>query len=319
MPSDEIEKGLELLFEMLEHAEFKPEDVQRLIDKTKAQLIQFWDTPSRCILAVAAEKIYQNHPYGRLSLGTNQSLDNMTREKCFDFYQNNVSAHGAILSIVGNLQKCDIDRVIQQSLGSWRMPKIADLVFPAIAQVKPETVSIFKNRDQVVLAFAGLSVERKNPDYDALLVFDQLLTGGMSSRLFELREQSGLFYTIGGSVVYGAAQQPGMIFIKTIVSKDRLDEAQKVIANCLQTAVDGITQDEFEQAKEVIINSFPLMFETYENAANTFVFLEKYKFPADYFEKRIDSIRALKLEHVAKIVKQYLNMNKILNVKIGRL
>ncbi|MBP6892258.1 insulinase family protein [Candidatus Babeliales bacterium] len=319
MPSDEVEKGFELLFEMLQHAEFKADAVARLIEKTKAQLIQFWDTPKRCILAVAAEKIYKNHPYGRLSLGTNQSLENMTREKCFDFYQKNISAYGAILSIVGNLQKCSIEQIVQQKLGSWRAPIIADLEFPVIAPVQPETVSIFKNRDQVVLAFAGISVERKNPEYDALLLFDQLLTGGMSSRLFELREQSGLFYTIGGSVVYGAAQQPGMIFIKTIVSKDRLEEAQFAISNCLQTAIDGITEDELEQAKEVIINSFPLMFETYENAANTFIFLEKYNFSADYFEKRVDSIRALKLEDVKKIVKQYLNMNKILNVKIGRL
>lgn len=319
MPSDEVPKGLELLFEMLENAEFKPEDVKRLVEKTQAQLIQFWDTPSRCALAVAAEKIYQNHPYAKLSLGTKQSLDNMTREKCFDFYQKNISADGAILSIVGNLQKCDINRTIEQSLGSWRAPKIADLMFPAIAPVQPQTVSIFKNRDQIVLAFAGISVDRKHADYDALLVFDQLLTGGMSSRLFELREQSGLFYTIGGSVVYGAAKQPGMIFIKTIVSKDRLDEAEQAIAHCLNTAIDTIQQDEFEQAKEVIINSFPLMFETYENAANTFVFLEKYNFASDYFEKRIDSIRALQLDQVQKIVKKYVTIDKILNVKIGRL
>ncbi len=319
MPSSEVEKGFELLFEMLEHAEFAEQTVQRLIDKTKAQLIQFWDTPKRSILAVAAEKVYQNHPYARLSLGTEQSLSNITREQCFDFYQKNISAAGAILSVVGNVQKTEIEQLLEKSLKLWRSPVIAELKFPEIAPVVSETFSIFKNRDQVVLAFAGLSVERKSSDYDTLLVFDQLLTGGMSSRLFELREQSGLFYTIGGSVVYGSAQQPGMIFIKTIVSKDRLDEAQKAIAHCLDTAVETITQDEFEQAKEVVINSFPLMFETYENIANTLVFLEKYKFSQNYFENRIETIRALKLVDMQNVVKKYLNMDKILNIKIGRL
>ncbi len=319
MPSDEVEKGFEFLFEMLQHAEFKAEDVQRLVDKTKAQLVQFWDTPNRCILAVAAEKIYKNHPYAKLSLGTQESLSNITREKCFDVYQKNISADGAILSIVGNLQKYDIANLVEKKLGVWRSPKVAELTFPAITSVNPESFSIFKNRDQIVLAFAGISVDRKNIDYDALLVFDQLLTGGMSSRLFELREQSGLFYTIGGSIVYGASKQPGMIFIKTIVSKDRLDEAQVAIAHCLDTAIDTITHDEFEQAKEVIINSFPLMFETYENIANSLVFLEKYNFPEDYLEKRIDFIRSLTLEEVSRIVKTYVSMDKILNIKIGRL
>ena len=319
MPSSEVEKAFELLFEMLEHAEFKSEDVQKLIEKTKTQLVQFWDTPSRCILAVAAEKIYKNHPYAKLALGTHESLNKITRDDCFDFYQKNISAFQAIFSIVGNLQKYDVEPLIEKKLGSWRSPSVADLIYPAIDDVKPESFSIFKNRDQVVLAFAGISVDRKHLDYDALLVFDQLLTGGMSSRLFELREQSGLFYTIGGSVVYGSAKQPGMIFIKTIVSKDRLDEAQQAIAQCLNSAVDTISIDEFEQAKEVIINSFPLMFETYENTANTLAFLEKYNFDLNYLEQRIDTIRALTLEDVKSIVKKYVSMQKILNIKIGRI
>lgn len=319
MPCDEVEKGFELLFEMLEHAEFKTEDVQRVIDKTKAQLIQFWDTPSRSVKQIAVQEIYKNHPYGFMSLGTEQSLNTLNRELCFDFYQQKVSANGAILSIVGNLQQCDIDRVIENSLGLWRTVLVQDLEYPSVDSVKSENLSIFKNRDQIVLAFAGLSVNRTDENYDALLVFDQLLTGGMSSRLFELREQSGLFYTIGGSVVYGSGKQPGMIFIKTIVSKDRLDEAIKVIVNCLDNAVDTIQEDEFDQAKEVIINSFPLKFETYESIANTFVFLAKYGLPEDYFEKRIDSIRALKLDDVKNIVRQYLNTKKMIQIKIGRL
>lgn len=319
MPSDEVEKGFELLHEMLEEAQFCDEHVQKLVDKTKTQLIQFWDTPKSSIVQIAAQEIYKNHPYGYMMLGTIESLNNMNRQTCFDFYQKNVCADGAILSIVGNLQKLDVEGVIEKTLNSWRKNQVDDLHYPVIDTVQPDNVEIFKNRDQVVLAFAGLSVDRTDPKYDALLVFDQLLTGGMSSRLFELREQSGLFYTIGGSVVYGVGKQPGMIFIKTIVSKDRLDEATRVIAHCLNTAVDSITQDEFEQAKEVIINSFPLKFETNENIANTFVFLEKYGFPADYFEKRIDSIRALKLNDVKTIVRQYLGTDKMIQIKIGRI
>lgn len=319
MLSQDADKGFELLSEMVQRAQFSSDAVKRLVDKTQAQLIQFWDTPSSCIKQVVVEHIYKNHPYGYMALGTTQSLDIMTRDLCFDFYQQKVCADGAILSVVGNLAQCNIDDIIEKNIGSWRTNSVQDLVYPALQPVHHEIIAIEKNRDQVVLAFAGLSVERMHPSYDALLVFDQLLTGGMSSRLFELREQSGLFYSIGGSVVYGAGKQPGMIFIKTIVSKDRLDEAQKAIENCLNTAVQTITQDEFEQAKEVVINSFPLMFETNENIANTFLFMEKYGVVSNYFENRIDTIRALKLDEIKKIVRQYLDSNKMMYIKIGRL
>ncbi len=318
LPKD-IEKGFELLQEMLEFAELQDEAVARLINKAQAQLIQFWDTPNSCIKQVVAENIYQNHPYAYFALGTEQSLKNITRQKCLDFYEQKVSAYQATIAVVGNFDQKTIDALIEKRLGSWRGNQVADIAYPAISPVQSKEIVIQKNRDQVVLAFAGLCVDRMHEDYDALLVFDQLLPGGMSSRLFELREQSGLFYTIGGSMVYGAGKQPGLIFIKTIVSKDRLDEASKVIKNCLNTAIDTIMLDEFEQAKEVIVNSFPMMFETYDSIASTFTFMEKYHVPANYFENRIDIIRALQLDDVKKIVKKYLNTDKMLTVKIGRL
>lgn len=319
MLSEDVIKGFELLSEMLQHAEFKKEAFEKLVDKTQAQLIQFWDTPKRSIVMTAAQMIYKHHPYGYMTLGTQESLKTINEEQCFEFYQEKVSAHQAILSVIGNFQKFDIESIIEQHLGSWRSNTIQDLVYPVINPVQKNIVTLQKNRDQIVLAFAGLSVGRTDPLYDTLLVFDQLLTGGMSSRLFQLREQSGLFYTIGGSVVYGSGKQPGMIFIKTIVSKDRLTEAEVVIENCLNESIDTITQDEFEQAKEVVINSFPSFFETYENIASTFVFLEKYGLPFDYFQHRIDSIRLLQLDDMKKVVREYVNSNKMLRIRIGRL
>ncbi|HSW75907.1 MAG TPA: pitrilysin family protein [Candidatus Saccharimonadales bacterium] len=314
----DIAKGLELLSEMVQHAEFKPADVQRVKNKVKSQLIQFWDTPKNCIGQVAAQKIYGNHPYGHMVWGTEQTLQNISPDICFDFYKKVVSPQQAVVAIVGNFDQKTIVADIEKLLGSWNGPVVSDLVYPDLKPAMHEEINIKKNRDQIVVVFAGLSVERLHPLYDDLLVFDQILTGGMSSKLFELREQSGLFYTIGGSIVSMAGKQPGMIFIKTIVSKDRLQEAQKAIAQCLDNSIDTVTQEEFEQAKEVVINTFPTLFETNENMASTFLFLQKYNLPYDYFQKRIETIRAMKLDHMKESVKKYLKGDTLVCIRIGR-
>src|SRR5690606_33295375 len=101
----------------------------------------------------------------------------------------------AVFIVVGNFDSSKIKFQIDQYFSSWQGEQIADLIYPAILQVTPKTIDIFKNRDQVVLAFAGLSVDRMHPDFEALQVFNQLLTGSMNSYLFALREQTGLFYT----------------------------------------------------------------------------------------------------------------------------
>ena len=320
MLSEDVAKGLELLGAMVQSALFNDADFVRIKNKTKSQLVQFWDTPTKCIAQVAAEKIYGKHPYGNMAWGTEQSLDSLKRQQCFEFYKSIVSPQEAILSIVGNFNQQAIAPCIEKSLDSlWLGTRVPDLAYPALSSAVYAETSIEKNRDQIAVVFAGLSVDRLHPLYDDLLVFDQILTGGMSSRLFDLREQSGLFYTIGGSVVYGAGKQPGMIFIKTIVSKDRLQEAQQAIVHCLDTAVDTITAVEFDEAKEVVINTFPTLFESNENMASTFLFLQKYGLPQDYFEKRIDTIRAMKIDHMRESVKKYLNKEKLLCIRIGRI
>lgn len=317
--AQDLEKAFELLYEMLNNAELKEKDLEKIISNTQADLIRYWDTPFQSIDQVAAEHIYKNHPYGFMQTGTAQTLKNITQTKCAEFYKNKLTADQACLAIVGNLQKCNIESLLEKYCASWRNTPVVDVIFSAIEPIKPCVITLEKNRDQVALAFAGLSVSRTNPDYDTLLIFNQILFGGMSSRLFEIREGTGLFYTYKGSLFERAAEQPGMIFIKTIVSKDRLQEAEKVIAECLNTAVDTITEEEFEQAKEVIINSFPMRFETNEKTAATFLFLEKYHLSNDYFENRIDNIRALTLQNLKAVGKKYVGTDKLFTVKIGRI
>ncbi|MBP7854462.1 insulinase family protein [Candidatus Babeliales bacterium] len=319
VPASDMEKSFELLGEMLNNAELSESNLKKIIDQIKQEIIQFWDNPSSSIAQVAAEKIYKNHPYAKMLMGTQESLSLITPKICKQWYDSQISANGATLAVVGNLKNINIVALAEKYLGSWRNTLVSNVQYPIIDSVKPQVYAIEKNRDQIVLAFAGLSVDRMHPDYDALTVFNKILAEGMSSKLFELREQTGLFYTIGGSVVARSAEQSGLIFIKTIVSKDRLEEAQKVIAQCLNTAVDTVTQQEFEQAQEVLVNSFAMNFETNLKTASAFLFLEKYKLDKNYFENRIDTVRALTLSDMKNIVKKYLSTDKLITIKIGRL
>ncbi len=318
MLSADAHKGLGLMAQMIQDALFNQPDFERVKEKAKAQLIQFWDNPKRSINQVIIEEIYQDHPYAHMSLGSEETLENISRDQSYEFYKKIVTPHEAVLVVVGNFEKSFLKQEIEEHFKDWQGKSVEDIVYPSIAPVEKKYIDIVKNRDQIVLAFAGLSVSRLDPEYDALQIFSQLLSGSMNSYLFALREQTGLFYTISGSLVSNSGRQPGMIFVKTIVSRDRLQEAEKAILNCLDTCIDMVEENDFSEAKEMVINSFPAMFETIEDSAQTFLFLEKYQLPANYWNQKIDSIRAMKLEDMKNTVKRYLDSNKMLCVRIGR-
>ena len=134
------------------------------------------------------------------------------------------------------------------------------------------------------------SVARTDKDFDKLYLFDQIfgsgVLGSMASRLFQLREQSGLFYTIQGSVTVQSNEQPDIAMIKTIVSLDRLAEAEKVINETIDTVPDSLEPYELEEAKRAVLNALINNFETNFGTAKSFIFLDRYNFPADYFDKR---------------------------------
>lgn len=322
MLSDDFEKGLELLQEILLHPRFEEKEIEKVRSHILADIKNFWDEPKSFSGQLVREKIYAGHPYAKNRLGTKEVIDKITKKDLIDIYKKLISPSGAKVAVVGDIDHYDLKAILEKYLGSWKGAQVQEMKMPFLAPIEQETVVYPINRDQVVLVFAGLSVDRKNPDYDKLLLFDQIFGGGalgsLHSRLFSLREQSGLFYTINGSLTAGADLQPGMVMIKTIVSLDRLAEAQKVIKETIAQTVDTITQVELNEARNAVETALVKNFATNQGIAGIFLTLDKYGFPADYIDTRAQELAKISLDQVKTAVKKVLDNDKMITFKIGR-
>ncbi len=322
MLSSDLEKGLELLQEILCNVAFEKKEIKKVRQQIYAQLKEFWDSPMAFSSQLLKEQIYKGHPYSKNILGTKKSVDSIEQKDLKDFYKINFVPAGSRLSIVGDFSDEKIQKTLEKYLSSWQGEPIKDLTFPILKKSCCKDINYFINRDQVVLCIAGLSVNRKHEDYDKLWLFDQIFSGGelrsMNSRLIQLREQSGLFYTIGGGLAYGANDQPGIALVKTIVSLDRLQEAEKVIKETIDKAIDTIDEHEFEQARLAIINSLVNHFESNTQIATSFLFLDKYNLSKDYFDKRAQDLLKITINDVQKAVKKVLNSKDMVTIRVGR-
>jgi zinc protease len=321
MLRDDFEFGLLILQEILTNATFSKNEIEKVRTQLLARLRNFWDEPRYFAGQLTKEEIYRGHPYSKSSLGTIESIKKITQKDLIDYYQTYISPHGARLAIVGDIKDGDNKALLEKTVGKWQGPPVQEIAFPVIVQPEKEEVNFPINRDQVVLRFAGVSVERMHPDYDKLLLFDQIFSGGalgsMASRLFQLREQSGLFYTIGGSLIAGADEQPGMFLVQTIVSLDRLQEAEKAIKQQIETAADKIEQNEFDEARRAIINAQVDNFSSNYNIANALLFLDRYGLPTNYFDQRIAELDKVSITDMTDAANKILK-NKLLTLRVGR-
>ena len=323
MLSDDAAKGFEFLQQVLMEASFDMQAFAKVHQKLLQKLKKFWDTPNSFVTQLARQNVYENHPYAKNALGTQQTLESITYEEVLHWYKTAWSPQEALIAIVGNFKGQPIFDMVQQALGNWQGGHIQDLLYPELYHGRGFKEVLYPmNRDQVVLGFANLSIPRLHEDYDNLLLFDEIFASStlhsMSSKLFELREATGLFYTISGSLVYDSGKQPGMSYIKTIVSNDRLQEAEKAIAHTIDTALYSVTDDEFIQAKHALMNSLPSHFSTYQKAAETFLFLERYDLPFNYFDNRLKVLKTIEKETMNSVVSKYMDSNNFIRIKIGR-
>lgn len=322
MPREEFEIGLELLLEILTNAIFENKQVEKVRQQIVTGIKNFWDDPKLLSNQLVREKIYKGHPFKKNTLGTRNSIAGMTQQQLVNYYKKNIVPGGAKLAIVGDLSEYDVSALIKEKFSKWSGPEVPDIVFPPLSETKFLEVPYQINRDQIVVSFASLSVDRKHKDFDKLSLFDQILGGGvlgsLASRLFQLRERSGLFYTINGSLVSNASKQPGIILVKTIVSNDRLQEAEDAIKNLLETVVDTITEKELDEAKNAISNALVNNFESNSAIAQSFLFLDRYGFPSTYFDAYAQKLQNIKLSEVKKAVKDVLKPKNMITVRVGR-
>jgi len=320
--SSDLLFALEMVSHILTDSIFSPDAIVQVHNKIEVDLSEYWDQPYQFISDLIRKKIYNKHQYSNNILGTKESIKNILREDILGCYQKYMTPYGARLAIVGDFDENKLQDIIEKTLGTWHGPEVADLIYPALTPVIYEDINYKINRDQVVLAFAGLSVKRKDPDYDKLLLFDQKfgsgVLGSMDTMLFEIREATGLFYTINGSVIAGVDKQPGLALVKTIVSLDRLAEAEHAIKCVIESAAEKITEEDLMQSRRAIANTMVDYFTSYRQMAMTFLLMRRFDLPVDYFDHRVQQLATIDLKSVKNAAKQVLDTHKMITIKVGR-
>lgn len=322
MLSADFEHGVHILHQLLDHATFPANAIEKVREQMLADVRQFWDEPFDFVELLARQELYRDHPASQSAFGTLDSLALITRDDLIEYYDSCMTPKGTIIACVGDIGSRNAAAVFEKELGAWQGPEVPRYQFPELQPVAPTVINHPINRDQVALCFAAPSVRRMDPSYDALLIFDQILAGGMLgsmySRLFQIREETGLFYTISGSVVKGASHEPGMVLIKTLVSPDRLQEAEKVIRATVDAAVETVSEQEFEQARDALVNTLAYLFESNVQIAYALLFVERYDVPKNYFALRMQHLSSFTLEQMRVAVKEHVRSDQFITVRAGR-
>lgn len=226
------------------------------------------DSPEDVAYDLIASAMFGKQPLGQTILGPRELIASYTREDILAFRARHYSPMNTCVAIAGNFDLNQVKDLIAQRFGDWTGG--AGEIFPVNAvNQRPQTLTADKDTEQAHICLGYRGKPLGDADAYPMAVFNSILGGGMSSRLFQrIREESAMAYSVysapsayphcGDFTIYAAVSPRN---VKTVLAQ--IDEETSLLVR------EGATQEEFDMAKAQLKGGFILGQESAYNRMNS--------------------------------------------------
>jgi zinc protease len=318
MLKDNKDEAFDLLHMALTSPHFDAPDVERIRAQVLSSLRRDSTNPNSLASRKFLEVAFGDHPYGRPSTGTLDSVPKIDVADLKDYVRRVLARDTLRVAVVGDVDPDTLGKLLDKTFGT--LPAKANLtpVPDVVATKPPQRAFIPLDVPQTVVTFGGPGILRHDPDFMAGYVVNHILGGGgLSSRLYrEVREKRGLAYSVYEALLW---MEHSALFIgNTGTRADRAGETVEAIENEIRRmAEEGPTQKELDEAKSYLKGSQMLALDTSSKLAQAMLQYQLDKLPIDYIEKRNAIVDAVTLDD-AKKAAQRLWGQGLLTVIVGR-
>jgi len=257
VPAEAAAVGLELLCDVVTSPMFDVDDVESERQVILEELHLAEDEGDDRVMSLAHEALWGDHPLGREVLGTLATIDGMDRGAIAAFFEHHYHPANLVLVAAGAVDHEAVvaagERFPDRSPGERPAREAPGGPIPV-----RERMLLRRPSEQAHLCAVWPALASDDPDRYALGVANQILGGGLSSRLFqEIREERGLAYTVFSSVA--AFSDAGSLAAYVGTGAERVDEVRKLLLEITAELVEGgVTEREWEVARGYLEGSFLL-------------------------------------------------------------
>ena len=305
--ADDFADILQLLGEIIRFPSFPASEID-LEKKLAIQSIRSQqEQPFNVAFRQLREMIYQDHPYGISVLGTEASVESLTKQDILNYHRSYFRPDNLIISISGRITTQTATSLVQEVFGDWQIPSniIPVPSLPELNSIPTEQV-IIQDTQQSIVMLGYLGAEVKSPDYPVLKLISTYLGNGLSSRLFvELREKRGLAYDI--SAFYPTRLQPAPFITYMGTAPENTEIAIAGLKEEVQRLTkEKLTESELEGAKNKILGQYALGKQTNTEIAQIFGWYESLGLGIEFDSSFQTAIAAVTSEMILDVANRYL-------------
>ena len=201
------------------------------------------DQPARKLFSELRRRVFLSS-HGRDPLGREEDLKRATPKALKEDFGRRYTPKGAILAVAGGVSW---ERLLGalEPLALWEGE---EAFYPPPLLSSPERFALKRSTAQVQIGLAYPDVGPGDPGFYAGRLALEVLSGGMSSRLFtEVREKRGLVYAV--SAFPASVKGQGLLMAYAGTTKERAKETLAVMLQEMERLAEGVTEEELARAR----------------------------------------------------------------------
>jgi len=315
---EQVATALDLLTDIVVSPNLSADDLESERSVILEEIKMVEDTPDDLVHEIFVESFWQDHPLGRPILGTEETVNRLRREQIVAHYRETFHPANVIFVASGNVRLEQIVPTLERHFPPESAPPLRR---EWTAPLPNQHVILREKREleQVHICLGSRGFPQQGHERYAAAIFNTILGGGMSSRLFQrIREKEGLVYTVmsyhngylhgGYEAVYAACVPKNLKRVLALTLEDMRNIKR-----------DGVTADELAFAKLHLKGSILLSLESTVSRMSG-IARQEYYFGRQYTpDEIIAHIDAVTLEDIVSVARTIVDPDSLSLTLLGNL
>ena len=317
--SSNFNKAFDMFADVVLHPAFDKDELEKLRKQTLTGLETEKDDPNSIAKKVVASLEFgKNHPYGESQ--SEETVNNIKIEDIKKFYNTYWKPNVAYLVFVGDIDPMKAFGLATKYFGHWQKGEIPK----STIEIKKPTTKTFvavvdrpASVQSIITLVNPIDLKPGAPDGIAASVMDDILGGGMSSRLFRnLREKHSFTYGAYSSV--SKDKYVGTFSADASVRNEKTDSAVGEFINEFNRIRDeAVSDSELTRIKNSLNGSFARSLEKPGTIAGFALSIARYGLAPDYYETYLTRLAAVDAAAVKAAANKYIMPKNMYIVIVG--
>jgi predicted Zn-dependent peptidase len=310
--------AFDVIADLVLRPKFDSDDVRKERQVVLEEIKMDLDNPEYLLHDIFTRGFWPAHSLGRPILGTPETVRKFDQEALRNRFRNWFAPDHILVTAAGNITHKQVLELVEKEFGHLK-PVGGCEEDPAPSTAAPINLETKRDLEQVHVCIGVPSLPLAHQRRFGVAVLNNLLGGGMSSRLFQnIREKQGLAYAVFSELTpYSDA---GMLSVYAGTGKETIGKVLDLtIAEFRAMKESPVSEEELLRAKNHLKGSLMLSLESTSSRMSNLARQELYFHRFSSLDEILASIEAVTREEVQTLAREFFKPEQIAVTVLGPL